>query len=265
MKNKRKICITVTFILVALMLAYFILAFFLDFKGKFGEDVAQSIEMTVTRMLGGGVFVTIIVYLGYKILDPFKKPFWRSILFALPAFAVVINNLPFYPLISGLAEVTAPLWRVALLALECLSVGFFEETCFRGVVLNEFLRKRRGSVLGRFHAIVYSSAVFGAVHLINILLGSSPAAVIMQIGYSFLIGAMCAVVLMKSANIWLCVIIHGLFNFFGAVIPRCGAGEIWDSFTVILTAIVSLAVALYFVLYFIKGKFDAVDGIYRKK
>ena len=262
MKNKRKICITVTFILVALMLAYFILAFFLDFKGKFGEDVAQSIEMTVTRMLGGGVFVTIIVYLGYKILDPFKKPFWRSILFALPAFAVVINNLPFYPLISGLAEVRAPLWRVALLALECLAVGFFEETCFRGVVLNEFLRKRRGSVLGRFHAIVYSSAVFGAVHLINVLLGSSPVAVIMQIGYSFLIGAMCAVVFMKSANIWLCVILHATFNFCGALVPNCGEGTIWEPFTITLTVLIAVATTAYMVLSFLKIKTHEVGRIF---
>ena len=90
------------------------------------------------------------------------------------------------------------------------------------------------------------------------------AAVFMQIGYSALIGAMCSVVLMKTANLWLCVAIHGLFNFAGAIIPRCGTGEIWDSFTVILTVIVSLAVLGYMVVLFIKDEMSAVEGVYKK-
>ena len=171
LKNNRKASIIITAVLVALMIAYFGVAEALDLSQKLGEDISKSLEMIVTRALGGLVFIVIISYLGYKVLDPFKKPFWRSILFCLPAFIVVVNNLPIYPLALGIASVTAPAWRIAMLAAECLMVGFFEETCFRGAVLSGFLEKRRDSVKDRFLSIIYSSAVFGAVHLVNILLG----------------------------------------------------------------------------------------------
>ena len=65
---------------------------------------------------------------------------------------------------------------------------------------------------------------------------------------------MCAVILLKTANIWLCVVIHGLYNFAGAVIPRMGEGRVWDTLTVVLTVIVSLAGVAYMIILFLKGK-----------
>jgi membrane protease YdiL (CAAX protease family) len=233
------------------------------FGGKIDEALRESVDMTVTRALGGIVFLTILVYLGYKVLNPVKKPFWRSVVFALPALAVVVNNLPIYPLFSGIAKVTAPAYQVLLLALECLMVGLFEEVCFRGVILLGFLEKRRGTKKGQFVAIVLSSAVFGAVHLVNIFFGASPGAVVMQIGYSFLIGAMCSAVLMKTANLWLCVILHSVFNFCGALVPRCGEGIIWEPFTVTVTVVIALLTTVYMVLSFLRIKTEECDRIYK--
>ena len=263
MKIKRKLSIIVTAVFIALMIGYFALSDLLDFKSMLGEELSRSVEMIVTRALGGGVFLTIIAYFGYKILNPVRKPFGRALLFCIPAFLVVINNLPIYPLASGLAEVTSPVWRVAVLAAECLMVGLFEETCFRGVVLLGFLEKRSETTAGRFMAIILSSAVFGAVHLVNILLGSSPVAVVMQIGYSFLIGAMCSVVLIKTANIWLCVILHAVFNFCGALVPECGEGIIWEPFTITITVIIAVATTVYMTLSFLKIKTDEVVRIFK--
>ena len=149
-----------------------------------------------------------------------------------------------------------------LLLLECMMVGLFEEMAFRGVIFLAILKKKPEDKLWQFASIALSSVIFGLVHLVN-LIESSPSAVFMQIGYSALIGAMCAVVLMKTANIWLCVVIHGLYNFAGAVIPRMGEGEIWDSFTVILTVVVSLAVVVYMIVLFLKGKTRTTREIYR--
>ena len=180
----------------------------------------------------------------------------------MPAFAIAINNFPFSQVIKGNARLTDGWGAVALLFLECMCVGFFEESAFRGVVFLGILKKKPKSRLWAFASIAISSAVFGLVHLINIF-ESSPVAVLMQIGYSALIGAMCAVILMKTANLWLCVVIHGLFNFAGAIIPRCGEGEIWDTFTIVLTVIVSLCVLAYMILLFIKDEMKAVNDIYQ--
>lgn len=261
--SKRNICLAVALVSILLLVACEMFPFSCLFGDGISDSVAQSIDMTVTRFLGGVAFLAMLINLGYRVLDPFKSPFLKSVVFATPALIIAINNFPFSQVIKGEAYVTQEWWTVALLFLECMCVGFFEETAFRGVVFLGILKRDPQSKLWAFASIAISSVVFGLIHLIN-LFESSPLAVLMQIGYSTLIGAMCAVILMRTANIWLCVVIHGLFNFCGAVIPRCGVGEIWDTFTVVLTVIVSVAVAIYFIYVFLKRKLDAVSDIYKE-
>lgn len=260
--SKRNACLTVALVAIILLVLCEIFCFSCLFGDKVSDSVAQSIDMIATRALGGIAFLAMLVNLDYKILDPLKRPFLRSLVISLPAFAIAINNFPFSQVIKGEAAITGEWWTVALLLLECMCVGFFEETAFRGVVFLGLLRRNPESKAWAFTSIALSSVIFGVVHLINIF-ESSPIAVLMQIGYSALIGAMCAVILMKTANIWLCVVIHGLFNFCGAVVPRCGEGEIWDTFTVILTVLVSLAVLAYMITVFIKDDAKTVKSIYQ--
>ena len=261
--NKRYFCLGITVFVIFLLLLF-------EFWGKnefFGEISDErlkiGLETTVTRLLGSVVFIILLIYSGFKVLSPVNKGFLGAVIFTLPAFAVAVNNFPIYSLAGGLAWVTSPSWRVMLLALECLAVGLFEETCFRGFIFLSFLEKMRGSKAGQFLAIIYSSAVFAIVHLLNIFVGASPIAVILQIGYSFLIGAMCSVILMKTANIWLCVVTHAVFNFAGALIPTCGTGSIWEPFTVAITVIVSLIVTAFYTYSFFKIKREETDRIYK--
>lgn len=260
--DKRKICIAITLLAIILLLVCEIVGFDGLFEADADERLVSSVEMTVTRALGGIVFITILIYLGYKVMNPVKRPFWRGILFSLPAFCVAINNFPIYPMASGLAQITVPPWRISLLIAECLMVALFEETCFRGVVFLGFLKKRKGSVKSRFLAIVFSAAVFGVVHLVNIALGASPLAVFLQVGYSFLIGAMCSVVLMKTANIWLCVLLHAVYNFGGGIIEQCGKGQRWDTFTVVITVIIAVATTAYMVIAFFRIEEQELDRLY---
>ena len=97
------------------------------------------------------------------------------------------------------------------------------------------------------------------------LFESSPGAVFLQIGYSALIGAMCSVVLVKTANIWLCVLIHGIYNFAGAFVSRCGEGVLLDTFTVVFTVVVSIAVAVYMVVIFFTDKGKTAASVYPDK
>lgn len=260
--DKRKVCIAITLLAIILLLACEIVGVERFFGENTDEKLIESVEMTLTRALGGVVFLTILVYLGYKVLDPFKKPFWRGILVCLPAFAVAVNNFPIQPVASGLASITASPLRLALFAVECFMVAFFEETCFRGVVFLGFLNKRRYTAGKRFLAIIFSSAVFAVVHLVNVFLGASLPAVILQIGYSFLIGAMCSVVLIKTSNIWICVLLHAVYNFGGAIIESCGKGEIWNPVSITLTAVVAVPVAAYMTFVFFKIKNKEVDRLF---
>ncbi len=259
--NKREACLYVAFGALILLVLCEIFRFSSVFGLEESSDLAKSIDMATTRALGGIAFLSMLINLGYRVLDPIRRPLLRSLIFALPAFLVAVNNFPFSIVIKGEAELTRSGGELLLLLIECMCVGFFEETAFRGVVFLGLLKRRPNDRLWALASIAISSAVFGLVHMIN-LFESSPAAVLMQIGYSSLIGAMCAVVLMKTANIWLCAVIHGLFNFCGAVIPVNVAD--WDTVTVILTAVISLLVAAYMICFFIKDKMEAVEEIYKK-
>ena len=73
---------------------------------------------------------------------------------------------------------------------------------------------------------------------------------------------MCSVVLIKTSNIWVCVLIHAIYNFGGAVIEKCGEGEIWNPFSISLTAVVAVAVTVYMTIVFFEIKGREVDRLY---
>ena len=226
------------------------------------EKLSQLISMTLTRMLGGIVFIAAAVYLGYNILKPLGKNPGRSLLFALPCFAVAINNFPFIGVMSGSVMITEPTYYIALLAAECIAIGIFEEFAFRGVVFLIILEKKRSSVKDIFVSIVSTSAIFGIVHLLNLFRSFDIGGTLMQIGYSFLIGGMCAVILIKTYNIWLCAAVHAIFDFGGYFVQIMGKGNQWDTVTIILTVIISVIVAVYVIYSLVKYDPGELDGIF---
>ena len=246
---RRVIAMVMTFVSMAVLL-YFEIC-----KPVLSEDeTLQALyTMTFTRGLGAATFLAILVSLGYRIMHPFRKPFGKALLFCIPAILVVVNNMPILSLIWGDAYlVQGDAWHILWFALECLAIGLFEEAAFRGVALLLIAEKRCDTKKGLFVSILLSSAVFGVIHLINIVAGASPGAVILQIGYSFLIGAMCSVVLFKTANLWLCVLLHAVYDFCGMLVPTLGDGKWWDIPTVIFTVILALFTIVFYVLAFVR-------------
>ena len=255
----RKVCLAVIFAAVPLLL-------WLEFvKPTLTSDpvLVPLVNMTLTRLIGAVVFLVLLLNEGYRILNPIQKPFWKSLLFALPPFLVVVNNMPILSMILGDAYLVhkAPAYLIWF-AAECLAIGLFEELAFRGVIFLMFAEKRHTTRKGLFWSLILTSAVFGGVHLVNVFMGAGIGAVIMQIGYSFLIGAMCSVVLLKTRNIWICVALHAIYDFCGTLMPTLGAGTWWDAPTVVFTAVLAVATAAYLVWQFFKLDLDEVGKIF---
>lgn len=216
----------------------------------------------VSRLLGAVAALLFICEFSFsKILKPLGNKSAKALLWILPPFAVAVNNFPWVSLISGDCKISADARSVLWYALSCLCVGLFEELAFRGCALMLFLKKRRTSKLGTFMAIFWSSVIFGAVHLVNVFI-SSPGAVILQIGYSSLIGALCSLVLLETGNIWICVILHAGYNFAGGLIPEFGTGVIWTLPEIIVTAAVGVCVAAYCVWRFFKMPLCRSDELF---
>lgn len=217
------------------------------------DDVLNNLlHVIITRTLGSLVFIPLSVYMGYNIFGITDKSRIRVLSCTIVPFAVVVNNLPIIGLISGAAYVTKPSWYILVFALEALTIGMFEEFAFRGVLFPYILENRRSTGKSIFWATVISSATFGAVHLFNLFAGGGFGAVLLQVGYSFLIGGMCAIVLLYTRCIWLCVALHAIYDFCGYLIPTLGTGIIWDSATVVITTILGIFALIFMVIWLSK-------------
>ena len=261
LKKSRIAEIFVLFIMLLLLAEeFFISKKILDMTDA---TTGELINMTISRTLGGLAFLILGISCGFKVFNVFKVRSAKSIVLVIPAIIVALNNIPFLSILEGEAKITGNIWQLLFLFAECLAVGFFEEMTFRSFVMLTVMEKRRSTRKQIFVSIIITSAIFGLVHLIN-MFTSSPVAVLLQICYSFLIGAMCAVVLLICGNVWICVLIHGLFNFMGAIVPTYGEGKlIWDHIpTMIITAVVGVIVAVFYVVVFTKYDPENTDILY---
>ena len=164
----------------------------------------------------------------------FDRNFPKYLLWALPCFMVAIINFPISALINGKAEVVRT-DLLGLYALYVISIALLEELIFRGVLLlivSDFMRGKRYQYL--LTALI-CSAVFSLFHLTNLFEGMGIGDVLLQCLYTFLIGGMLSITMIKTKNIWLCVLIHALFDFGGLLIVHLGIGNPWDTVFWILT------------------------------
>ncbi len=217
---------------------------------------------TFSRLLGGIVCCALVILLvGSHLMFKYRKGALKRFLVVLPCFAVAINNFPFLSVVMKEISLSAKAIDIILYAVFCFSVGLFEEAAFRGCVFSVILDRKKLDRWSVLKASVISSAVFGIVHIVNLFAGASIGSVILQIGYSFLIGALCSVVLVKTSNIWYCVILHAVYNFAGGVCPEFGDGKIWTAPTVVLTVVVAVLVTVYTVTLWYNIKKEEIEYI----
>ncbi len=267
----RKVCIIILICCVVAVALYKLLfsaplADHPALKALISSDDYRSaiLDTLVMDGLGAVVFVCMTVYMGYRILNPLAKPFWKSLLFLLPSLAVAINNFPLIGLATGAAKITDPLGGVLILIAYCVAIGMFEEFAFRGLFYLMILDGRRKSTKQIFWTTALSSAIFGLVHLVNLAIGANPGATVLQVGYSFLIGAMCAIVLLKTANIWYCVLLHTVYDV-GGTILFLGGGVRWDTLTVVITAVLGVAVAAFMTVSLLRIKPEEIERLFPAK
>ena len=245
-KTKKIICYFVAFIGIIGMLVLELGDVMISDKYIYGEWICK----TFSRISGGIVCIVLMtVLVGTHTTFKHRSGALKRLAIVLPCFAVAVNNIPFLS-VEGITFF-ASMREIFLYALFCFSVGFFEEMAFRGCVFTVMLGRMSQTRWGVLIASLISSALFGLIHIINLFAGASVGGVILQVGYSFLIGALCSIVLVKTSNVWYCVILHSLYNFAGGLASEFGTGKIWTTPTVILTAVVAVAVTVYtFILWY---------------
>jgi uncharacterized protein len=140
---------------------------------------------------------------------PSKREFWRWLIVLL-FFAAVCDALSALlgkPLVPDVmveiyesADWALPFLWFALL----IGAPFSEEFLFRGFLFAGLRQSRVGGV----GAIVITAALWAAIHVQYDLYG---------IGIIFFFGLLLGLVRLKTASLWLCVILHGLLNLIATI------------------------------------------------
>ena len=257
-RPKRELILRICALLAALLFAAYTI---LD--PTLSDDAATQtlLKSVLSRVCGSAVFLFVLLY---QRLHLFARPTAACLPAFLPALAVVINNFPILSAISGDARLTRP-ELIPLFALDALMIGVFEEIAFRGVLFPLLLENRRGTTRQIFCTTVAVSAVFGLVHLVNLFEGAGIGPTLLQVGYSFLIGGMCSIVLLKSGNLLLCILLHAIYDFCGGLYPTLGEGVWWDTPTVIFTALLGTAVFVWMLRILTQIKPEEADRLYKKR
>lgn len=197
------------------------------------------------------VFLLVLVLEVYPDLFAWKRISLKNLLWCVSPLLVTVVNFPFSALILGTAQITRAefLW---LFIIKCLLIGLSEELLFRGIIfhsLSDYFKKKGRSC---FLPVLLSSVIFALFHFINLFDGAGILPVLQQVGYSFLIGAMLAIVLLKTKNIWLCIFLHALFDFGGFIVADLGTGNPQDLTFWILTVVVGVLCTIQMIITLIK-------------
>ncbi len=193
------------------------------------ERLGALLKETIPRLAAGGYLVLFMILKGFG--EAFR-PKWvpLHLLWALPCFAVAAANFPYTALIAGRATIEQA-ELIPLFLLKCFGIALLEESFFRALLVP--LLEEKG---GRLFSVLVSAVLFGAMHLFNLINGDI-GAVFLQVGYTFLLGCMFAVMLLFTKNIWLCVAVHFLFDVGGTIVTDLGQGPFQDTVFWCLTAV----------------------------
>ena len=207
---------------------------------------------TLVRIVGSLLFIYFLIRFGYK--DMFQFSFTKTVMiFSLPALLISLNNFPISAYLNGRYVVNMSNSLAYLFAFESISVGLFEEIIFRGLLLIVLIQYLPKTKKGNFIAVMLSSLLFGLIHIFNIFYGGAFGPTVLQVGYSFLMGMMWAVIYLKTRNIWIVMVLHTTYNYFGNVLFELGTvTNRFDFITVVVTILFSAFALVYYFYHFIK-------------
>lgn len=196
--------------------------------------------------------VPTIILLGYIIKDNgFKftfstKGFAKSMFAGIPILIYVLTLV--IPLFDISKMNTDFISTIPANIFQQITVGVFEESLFRGLLMTALIAKFCDKAKGRFLTVFICGLLFGLLHFFN---DSTISIGLVTVGIAF------SVVYLYSKNLFGCIILHALFDIASSLnsglIAEVGNKAMFQSMQII-SAIILLAMPLLAIPWIIKAK-----------
>lgn len=160
-------------------------------------------EIIYSIIAASTFLVVILLFLKWDRLG-FQKP--------QPLKSVMLTWLPlgYIVLLLGGAIATGlpPATTVAIVLINCLFVGFSEEAMFRGILFRGALARMR-----ILPATIFTSAVFGLIHTLNVFATGQLTVAIIQSVAAFMSGMLYQAIRIRTQSVYPMMVIHALWDF----------------------------------------------------
>ncbi len=193
--------------------------FFCSLIGKLFP--VDTVDQKFVRVIVPRVIMAVVCIIGMKLvykdlkLGFQKKGLVKGLCISFVMILYIIENFisaSNTDSVKNYAQITFV--NLLLCFLSNMSVGLFEEVLLRGTVLNIMNEQWKSRKYGTYWAVFLSSFLFGVAHFINYFNGKAYMnPTIAQVFYATFIGLFMAAVYLRSKNIWVVIILHGLFDF----------------------------------------------------
>lgn len=146
-------------------------------------------------------------------------------------------------LIGFSSEVTV--LQYIILLFFTVAVGFNEEIYFRGLAL-KFIEEK-----GRKKAIIWSSVIFGVLHLVNALNGKNALYLVLQMMFALLVGFVLVEIVSITKSLWVVIAWHAAHDYISSI-----TGETLDTTALIILAIQVGILLVYAICIWKKSNID---------
>lgn len=137
----------------------------------------------------------------------------------------LVAGIPFFVLLALIASMNiylmvddkctlAPFYQPVVFFIQYMIAALVEELATRGMLLNLFTRYIGRDSRGKlFLSSLFTSIIFGCMHLGNLINGTNAMLVLGQVIQTIFMGIFFGCIYIRSKNFYIPVFIHGIMNF----------------------------------------------------
>lgn len=203
---------------------YVILFFIINsIIGAIIQPVCQLCGITNTTVIF--CIVGILMFVSYYLIFRKKfndlistKNFKTGFILALPVLLYLVATFLLDPS-ADVSKFNLTLNGIIFAIIGGLGPGITEEVMFRGALVNGFMIKNNKESFIPI-AVLLSALLFALIHAANLLVGADVNQTILQLIYSFALGALFAAVYLRTGNLLVLIFFHSFIDFVGFLTPE---------------------------------------------